>query len=254
VSELVGKRETTTSGSFFGLGKTGVDAYGKFGFTDAAIEYVYDNIRQTQTIKDGQQTYADVYDLREAGRQLLIISPDAKIGYNVYGVDGEYEDANIDYGNSEYGISLKDGFSGYNGNPFTSLLGNETSICGLNGVNLIYNVSNGDYEISLDNQPKDYAGPIPQPSATKSTSQNLASDISQLVGADKASLYMDKVKEYWKSGVVPNVIIMAQVPQTTTKDRGLFMQDVTIQTGIYYEGNIPESSSVEPTVVIDLLV
>ena len=100
VSELVGKRETSSSGSFFGLGNVGVDAYGKIGFTDAAIEYVYEGIRQTQTIKDGQQTYADVYDLRGAGQQLLTVTPDEKLGYNVYGASGEYVDVEIDYMNN----------------------------------------------------------------------------------------------------------------------------------------------------------
>ena len=72
VSELVGKRETTTSGSFFGLGKTGVDAYGKLGFTDAQIESVYGSNTLSQTIgNDGNLVSVDLRDAN--GNNLLQI-------------------------------------------------------------------------------------------------------------------------------------------------------------------------------------
>ncbi|MCX5678862.1 MAG: cysteine peptidase family C39 domain-containing protein [Candidatus Omnitrophica bacterium] len=107
VSELVGKRETTTDGSFLGIGNLGVDVYGKVGFTDAELATTYDGIRrESQTIDNGLQVYADVCDLH-SGDVLLTITPKDVGGWNIYSEDGEYVDANIKEFSIGYDISIK---------------------------------------------------------------------------------------------------------------------------------------------------
>jgi hypothetical protein len=103
---LRGKTEEYGDTSFWGFGDVGVDAYGKMGFTDAELATTYNGIwRQNQTIDDGLQVYADVVDLREAGRRLLAITPDELLGYNAYGLNEEYSDVSLLY-DDIYDVSL----------------------------------------------------------------------------------------------------------------------------------------------------
>ena len=107
VSELVGKRETTTSGSFFGLGKTGVDAYGKFGFTDAAIEYVYEGIRQTQTINGTDVVSISVSD--SSGKVLERVTPLEGESRLIFSINGSIENGQADYISQNIRVNYQDG-------------------------------------------------------------------------------------------------------------------------------------------------
>jgi hypothetical protein len=100
--DLVGREDVGSSGSSFGWGDLGVDAYGKLGYTDAELYSMFDSDIQYQRVVGGQQAYAEIKDSQ--GNTLLIIEPTVGGSYNVYNSYGEYVEAKINnpLGNNTY--------------------------------------------------------------------------------------------------------------------------------------------------------